>query len=81
MEIELYLTIEDLILEGLSDIDQEGLQESVTQALNQLIATNGLPNHLKQTTVLWDNKTLSAMPRTDAQGLGMKVAESIYRGR
>ncbi len=78
----LQLQIEKLVLDDYRGMDLETLQQSIMEALEDLIAQGGMPEHLRLSTDIADLAiTIEEKAQPAVQGLGKSIAEAIYAGQ
>jgi hypothetical protein len=78
----LQLTIETMVFNGFSSIQEEQLKKSIADVLSDLIEKNGLPSHLEQscTLALHDDLVLEVEADASVDEISQQIAEVIYSG-
>ena len=76
------LHIEELVLEGLVDVDPEIVRSAIEQHMTLLLAQGGAPGPLTsqgQTAHLKDG-SIDITPGAGAEAIGNQAAQTLYKG-
>jgi len=72
----LNLHIEELLIDGLGEVNQHKVSMAVQSQLQRLLNTKGVYGSLQQSTA----KPLARVRHGNDKRLGLQIANSVYRG-
>jgi len=82
MQPHLELQIDELVIDGLADIDRAQLGAAVQEELARLFTERGIPHNLQQnsTRLTLDGGTITVQPGAPSSVVGRQIAGSLYGG-